>query len=328
MSFWDDFAKGFVPAFESSYDRGMAQQHEEKLMDKKLQASRRDKLLGVAGKVAAERAKRAPETTKFLNAQTALADRLRDEEGNLLPGSEALLSNPRTAASVLDRINEVEQKAAEDDNAYVPPMYGESIIENFTVYDSAKGRTAAPNVDVNELIFGIQSDEDITQEEYEQYYLDLNKAQPTDQPEPEPVIQMDPELVRKPDPKTREASREVYTAAILDLVDQDMAALKESDINRWTELNRLREDVVTNGVKSPSMGKLNDLYGAQAFGRLKELSKSDPTIMHIESDAMLERGRRNYYINNLTQIADDETLSQERRDTARRLLKTRFGVDY
>src|SRR6056297_981115 len=114
MGFWDSFAEGFIPAFQ----QGLERNHEVAQQEAALSAKRREQLLGLVAGLQKKRAEVGSESAKYENSVKALSTRLMDEDGNLIPGAEALLSDPLAAHKTLTKIEEIEQKAAEDDNAY------------------------------------------------------------------------------------------------------------------------------------------------------------------------------------------------------------------
>jgi hypothetical protein len=169
----------------------------------------------------------------------------------------------------------------------------------------------------------------ITPEMEQQYTSDLYRAIPTEVQRPEPVVQVKPEIMRKPVEETLEAGRQAYIASITRLLDAEIASVREENYDRFAELSSLREDLVKNGEKAAAMSILTDMYGAQAYAEVKRLAETSPTIQRIEEDYILSGARElfNNTINRARKALDSPNLTTEEKETIRRNIKQRFGVE-
>jgi hypothetical protein len=85
-SFWDDFAAGFVPAFNKSYQQAEQHKHEQALLDKKIEAERASKLGGSLKDLKKKRMEREAMSAQLATLGAALKKRhgVSDETINRL----------------------------------------------------------------------------------------------------------------------------------------------------------------------------------------------------------------------------------------------------
>lgn len=322
MGFWEDFARGFVPAYQA----GLERKWKEDQAEKQLAEQRRNNLLNLVGKVAERKASRVRDIGEYMNSVPALAKRLQDPStGELLPGSEALLSDPMVAHKVLTKINEIEQQAAKDDNLATPSLQGEVILDNFTAYTQGGRRMPVTDIDPQELLMGVQQGDWSDTEAYEKEMLKLQGM--TGKPSgPEPVVQVDPSLMRKPDPKNLEGTRQAYQQIVTRMLDEDIAAASaENDETRWSELKKMREDLEKNNEKAISWNQLNKMYAPMAMPELIERAKIDDYLSDPYKDSWFSTPFRNVKIDALMNVVRGD-YSEDKKERAKQLLEEKYGI--
>lgn len=250
---------------------------------------------------------------KFANSTRALRARLTDNEGNLYPGAEALITNGQADHILMEKIIKAEEKAAENDQ--VLTLSGQDLIDSATVYSSEAGsQVPMPDISVEDLLEGNVSVETMAEIAY-------SGGGET----PEPYVVLDP--VVNQDPNKFDMGREIFKGRVLQKLDTELN--NATDATQNSKLFELREAYLKD-PDGPVYNQIIDMYGKDVYGEMLEEGneyfyiEDDPVFAPIREAITIDSSGNSEDLSNdkaiLLEVISDPNAPAEQRQEAQRLL--------
>lgn len=297
VGFWS----GFADTFEKIQDR----KFKESLFNQEKREKQEQTLLDLMLKRQDDNA----EVSKYTNAVSAMRSRLTDSEGNLLPGADAILSDPRAAFSAYEQVMKAEQYAKEN-LTEAPPLRGQFLLDSITVFSEDGTRVAAPQSFYEDFISG-----DIS---FEEAYVGLA----TPSTPAEPIVELSPEVYYKPDPSRLKLGEEAFKSFALQELNKDLQTVRD-DPTKSAELQSLYESYKKD-PDGPAASEIFDKYGLKVYERL--VQEESPYLAEFEKNPKFMDLREMYEkVKKLRAIIESPTTTQEQKDKAQEFL-TRMGM--
>jgi hypothetical protein len=326
------FAAGFFGQYSArSAERREAKREEEKELrdaarrrEERLEILMEQRKNALIPAIIKNQASRNELSSTYENSVKALGSRLKDEEGNFIPGAEALLSDPLAAHNIYTSILEEEKRAAEKDLP-IKKFTGQDIVDRATVYSSETGeRTPIPSISFEDMLSG-----NFTLEEgYKVAYGGTGTT-------PEPAIEFSPQVAT--DPSKFEEGREIWKSRVSRELDKAIMDAKEQDTEKFVELTTLKESF-DRDPDGPAATQVESLFGTNVY---MDMLEEGSEYFYLENDPFFTPIRRKLQdqqvpevsepsssgddIAILQKIISDPTATEQEKQEAQELLKIIAG---
>ena len=230
------------------------------------------------------------------------------------PRAAKVLSDPLAAAAILDAVESVNVKRAENG---LEPLTGTEILDNITYYDDDQ------NVQIMRgPTWGLEDLDRISGDE-EEYKRTIIESAGIGAQRPKPVVSVDPTLYDPRDPKRTKQAAEYFNAMVLQQAAAELQTL-DNEAEGYSNLAALVEDATKN-ANGAGMSALQIKYGLGIYEDM--IGSNDPNVNSIAKDPVIQNSMQKLLdIRELQTILNDPSSTEDEKAEAQALLTGITGI--